>query len=349
MNTRSDYPSHLFKNRWELFCRWVNLQEQGNGKSSMWRRLISDFDLRQFPANPHEQLFRPNLFRGYNFYAEQHDSLRYQFKRIVLSFTYAVARAASYVRNRVWQINAYGLSVEQLTVHPAGVRWLKLLGLYDGFIDFCRQFQFSPHSAAGIKAYYVATRVLPYLQDVKQPRVIEIGGGFGNLAAIIHYKKPIFQYLIVDLPEMILHSSIALSTLYPEIPVYFLYPDSRDTYSPDLPGFFFCVPECVDKIASNSFDLGYNIDSFQEMTEPQVRGYLELMQRVLHEGAKLANLNRRKYLETESYDNNPLMYPYASNNKILVWETDLFMDRTLNYNRVRLDGWLMRIEKIHKI
>lgn len=314
----------------------------------MWQSLISDFDLRELPANPHEQLFRPNLFRGYNFYAEKHDSIGQKCRRIVLLITYGISRIANYILYRFWRINADGLGVEQLVIHPAGLRWLKRLGLYDGFTEFCRLYKFSPHCAAGIKAYYVASRLLPFLKSTTHPRVLEIGGGFGNLGAIICHKVPIFQYVIVDLPEMILHSSLALQTLYPDMPVYFLYPDSPTSYDPDLPGFYFCVPECTDKIHNSSFDFACNIDSFQEMTESQIHSYLQLVQRVLHEGAHFANLNRRKYLESERFDNNPLIYPYASCNKILVWETDLFMDRTFNYNRTRLDGWFMRIEKITK-
>jgi len=84
------------------------------------------------------------------------------------------------------------------------------------------------------------------------------------------------------------------------------------------------------------------------MTSEQVAGYIELTQRVVREDGHLLNLNRRKYLSEEKYDNNPLLYPYASSNKVLVWEVDHFMDRVLNYDHVRQDSWILRVERIRR-
>jgi hypothetical protein len=215
-------------------------------------------------------------------------------------------------------------------------------------MQFCNRFELSPHSAAGIKACYVASVLKPYVGAQPRPRVIEIGGGLGNLAAITHFQVPLFQYVVVDLPEMLLHSSMALRTYYPDVPAAFLYPGSPDVFRPDAPGFYYCTPDAVADLAEGAFDAGWNIDSFQEMTEGQVAGYLRLLQQAVRPGGHLVTLNRRKRLEAEGFDNNPLLYPYARENSVLRWETDLFMDRTFNFDRVRLDGWLLRVEQVRR-
>jgi len=348
MNSQPSPKQALFKDRWQSYCSWVSELNKNAGKSSMWQGLIDDFNIRTFPDDPSRELFRPKAFRGYNFYSKRHENFGFAVKRALLSFAYFFARAANLIRNRIWQINVGGLSVEQFAFHPAGLHHLQGLGLRQGLDEFCNRFGLSPYSATGVKAYYIGSKLLTYISTIENPRVIEIGGGFGNLAAVLHHKHPVRQYVIVDLPEMILHSSLALQTYFPEQSFYFLHPGSADRYDPNQPGFYFCVPESMAQLSDSTFDLGFNIDSFQEMTEPQVAGYLQLMQRVLRQDAHLINLNRRKYLAAERYDNNPLLYPYHPGNRVVQWETDFFMDRVFNFDRVRLESWLWRAEKINK-
>ncbi|WP_426480025.1 hypothetical protein [Leptospira borgpetersenii] len=84
------------------------------------------------------------------------------------------------------------------------------------------------------------------------------------------------------------------------------------------------------------------------MTEGQIKLYIDLIQKICKKRAHFININRRKKLEAESFDNNPLLYPYYHNNRILKWEVDRFMERVYNYSRGRIDGWILRIEEINK-
>jgi hypothetical protein len=81
-----------------------------------------------------------------------------------------------------------------------------------------------------------------------------------------------------------------------------------------------------------------NVDSFQEMSEFQVQSYLSLCQRLLVPQGVFLNLNRRKYLSKEKFDNNPLCYAYEARNRVLVWELDAFMSETFNWHNIRRDG-----------
>jgi hypothetical protein len=313
----------------------------------MWRHLVGDFRARP-DASPGRDASRPGDLHGYGLFPSRRETAGFRARRRLLEATYWLARAAAVARNRIWQANVGGAGIDHLAFHPAGLRWLAELGVDDQWRRFCERFELSRHSAAGIKACYVASLLVPHLEGRPEPRLIEIGGGVGNLVALTHFRVPLHQYAVVDLPEMLLHAAAALAACYPAVPHRYLYPGSEDVYAHDVPAFYFCVPERAGELAAGRFDAGCNVDSFQEMTEAQVAGYLALLQAALADGARLVTLNRRKYLEAERFDNNPLLYPYAPENRVLRWETDLFMDRVFNFDRVRLDGWLLRIEEVRK-
>ena len=336
-----------FSKCFNQFSEWAEQLDVIKRRSSMWEVMIKDFDLRQDSTESRAKLFEPDYFRGYNFIYAKHETVCFTLKRYLLVATYWISKVLRFLSNRVWGVNQ-NINPPQLSYHPVGKRVLKELGLYASYNKFCDHFKFSRYCSNGIKLYYCATKFVPYLRKIPKPRVIEIGGGTGNFAACVHFSNPTHQYLIIDLPEMLLHSSLTLNTCFPDMPCYFLFPGSQDTYQAEQRGFYFCVPECTEQLIDNTFDMGCNIDSFQEMTKKQVSSYIKLMQKVLRDEAILMTINRRKFLVNENYDNNPLLYPYNHANKIMVWEVDGFMDRVLNFNHVRRDSWLCRIEKIQK-
>jgi ubiquinone/menaquinone biosynthesis C-methylase UbiE len=322
---------------------WVAEQDKGTGKSSMWQGLIADFEMSARDENYKDQVFQLNAKRSYNFFYAKHETLAFVIRRLALGANFWLVRAANFLRNKLWKTNIYGLGEGQLAFHPAGLRWLKSVGFYEAYEAFCREYRMSLYCANGIKAFYLASKMKPYISGGS--RFIEVGAGLGNLATILIHQNQPTQYVIVDLPEMLLNSAMTLHTLFPERECYFVYPGSTSTYSATQPGIYFCAPECLPQIDNEMFDLGVNVDSFQEMTNKQVELYLSLFQRVIRKGGFIANINRRKYLDAEKFDNNPLMYPYDPRNNILAWEVDLFMDRVFNLNHGRLDGWIWRIEQ----
>jgi ubiquinone/menaquinone biosynthesis C-methylase UbiE len=329
MKAKSFNAMDRFRAHWEEFREWVSAQDRNEGKSSMWQNLIRDFAI-------------DDDRRAYGFLPLERETAGFFLRRKVLETSYFIARASSYIRSRAWRLNASGLGMGHLAYHPSGIRWLKELGLYEGWREFCARHRISEHSSNAIKSYYVACVLAS--AHAKGSRILEIGGGLGTLAGIVQDMLEPTAYVIVDLPEMLLLSSVRLRRMYPEIPAVFLYPGSA---AEPQDGFVFCTPETISRLPTDGFDLACNIDSFQEMTEQQVATYIDLAQRVTKPSGLFLNINRRKYLEAERYDNNPLMYPYKSN-LVLRWETDVFMDRTMNYDRVRLDGWILRLERLVK-
>jgi len=211
--------------------------------------------------------------------------------------TYHLVRILNLFSTKLWSVNltAAGNQKKELTGHPVGSRALKRLGLMDGYISFCRKHNFVSHGCYNsMKCWYIASILNKQILTKENVNIIEIGGGVRNLASIMLDKLKINQYFIVDLPEMILNSSMAIHALYPELPIHFLAGDDAEQ-SLDKPGIYFCPPESINRIPSDYFDLGINIDSFQEMNESQVEEYLKLIQRVCKQGATFVNLNRRKF------------------------------------------------------
>lgn len=126
-----------------------------------------------------------------------------------------------------------------------------------------------------------------------RPVVWEIGAGWGGFARVFKTHVPNSTYVIVDLPQTMLFSTVYLGTLFPDARVHYL-----DIENP-LPAekwsefdFVFVPHIAVDKIAAPRLDLALNMVSFQEMTTDQVRGYVNA---AADAGARfLYSLNRER-------------------------------------------------------
>ena len=73
------------------------------------------------------------------------------------------------------------------------------------------------------------------------------------------------------------------------------------------------------------------------MSSSQIDDYFKFIYNKLQKSTIFININRRKYLDEESFDNNPLIYPYKINSKILSWKVDEFYDNVQNSVNVRKD------------
>lgn len=340
-----------FDRGWSAFNQWVSARARAEGKSSMWQEYIADFDLHRgrigLPADLRAFAFNASWFRHYGFLEQHRVPSRYPVRQAMLRLNDFVVRALKVLRTVAWNRNLGGFGKTELTGHPAFARELMRRGLWAGFVEFCRRHRLAPAGYNAMKSYYAASVVSEAIGATKPVSVLEIGGGVGTLASVLLDRHDVARYCIVDLPEMILNSSIALRALYPDLPIHFMYPGGASELPPGR-GVFCFVPEAAHLLPSSSCDVAVNIDSFQEMTRAQVAGYVTLAQRVVRDGGAFVNLNRRKFLGPERFDNNPLMYPYVAGNIVRRWEVDDYMNRTLNLGGSRSDSWVLRVESVVK-
>ena len=124
--------------------------------------------------------------------------------------------------------------------------------------------------------------VLPRLETVHQPTIMEIGAGYGGMAHHLMTMFPGARYVIVDIPETLLFSASYLTMIHgkdrvqlldSDIPVASISPEG----SPEG-GTFLMVPNVLlSSLSSLHFGLAINMNSFQEMIESQVTQYLEFL------------------------------------------------------------------------
>jgi putative sugar O-methyltransferase len=102
------------------------------------------------------------------------------------------------------------------------------------------------------------------LTDLSQvSRVLEIGAGYGRMAQVLTTLRPDVEYTIVDIPPAIAVSKYYLSRVMPNSKIRFL------------------LPQELNSLAAGSFDLAFNISSFDEMPAEFSVHYLQEIDRVV--------------------------------------------------------------------
>lgn len=153
--------------------------------------------------------------------------------------------------------------------------------------------------------------IIDFLKEIIAKRgsatIIEIGGGYGAMAYFIRKILPQVKYIIVDLPETLLFSSIYLSINLPEdSPVIFdgkgfqkLRPENKEVEESKI----ILVPNNLSDeyfMKYPNADLVLNYASFGEMTSKQVELYAKLSASVLGDAGILVESNQREQKHTHS-------------------------------------------------
>jgi SAM-dependent methyltransferase len=120
------------------------------------------------------------------------------------------------------------------------------------------------------------------LKDDKKKTILEIGGGYGGFAHHLSKLSSSTTYVILDLPETFLFSAPYLTLHNPEKKIYVYDKDDFDDFiQSDISAFdFVFIPNYkLDQLVNIRFDIVLNVNSMQEMTTPQVREYLDFVQK----------------------------------------------------------------------
>jgi hypothetical protein len=180
--------------------------------------------------------------------------------------------------------------------------------------------------------FYYVTLVEDYARKVlgeKRPlRVLEIGGGGGTFARILYERGLIAEYHDLDLPEILLSASLALSRGLP-----------HETFrfgGVTLPGasegpatFNFWPAQHAGDLPCHHFDLIVNFASFQEMDNETRDGYVRSVRDYAAGPTIFINSNRLQNLpqaDGSTRLNHPLLYPYDPREEVLEWGVDLAQD-----------------------
>ena len=118
-------------------------------------------------------------------------------------------------------------------------------------------------------------RIFCGLSSGKSNKILEIGGGYGRLAEVFfNVYKGLNKYVLVDaVPVSIMYSYLYLRAVLPKAKIGFYLFDEYDLDKYDI----FIIPtwHFVAKNKTN-FDIGVNIESFQEMNQVEVDRYMKI-------------------------------------------------------------------------
>ena len=159
-----------------------------------------------------------------------------------------------------------------------------------------------------------------------QINICEIGAGWGRIAYYLTQLNSKLSYYVFDIPHTLLiaHEYLLENTNHIKV---FNYNDSKKL-GDKIPGIYFLTPHFLEDFKPKYFDITINIASFQEMSQAQVKGYLDIINKT---SSLLYTQQRYKDLEM-SYDK----YEYPLN-----WEK--LIDKDVNFHPL----WFEQMFKIY--
>jgi putative sugar O-methyltransferase len=200
-----------------------------------------------------------------------------------------------------------------------------------------------------VTAYYYCNILSGYTDINHTKRILEIGGGNGNLISCLSRFTSNSTIIDVDLPETLSHSILYISELFPKSKI--LMPNEAKSSDFSNYDFIFITPKQLNLINDNSVDLSINTDSFQEMTQNQIEVYFKLIQRVGKNESLFFTRNRVEKIpcgpdsyekEVSEIPNRFSEYPWNPDNKTLIYEICKLT------RLVQLDNCYLRLEQISK-
>jgi putative sugar O-methyltransferase len=226
-------------------------------------------------------------------------------------------------------------AVKEEWEHMYALEFLRNEGLTEEYLAFIGPLRIRSSMAVARFFYYFKT-LLGYSRFLPPGpwNVLEIGAGAGNYACFLQRGGRVRNYVIVDLPEMLLHSSHTVAKYIPSAKITF---DDPSGFDPSAPGvnFYFLPPPGVKRLPAAAFDLCLNFNSFMEMDADVRDGYIAEVYRLGRPGALFYNVNRRQRAlpqrDGSIFDNNPLFYPYRATDRVLLWEEDKFQQATRSW------------------
>lgn len=207
-------------------------------------------------------------------------------------------------------VRGYGSQVERLIRDPG--LCAKLVSEYD---DLCARFgaafveplldgsvgapRYHDHRGLALDRHdmrliYNAGRLAPLLAGTERPRVVEIGAGYGGLAAKLKALVPGASIILIDLPEANAIQTFYLSTRFPNARLVLAEDWKRDGAAALAGDFDFAIlpTVAVADLAAGSVDLGINIRSMMEMLPQVVADYIAHLERVVKAGGHFYCANR---------------------------------------------------------
>lgn len=216
--------------------------------------------------------------------------------------------------------------------------WLFLdsIQLLDEYLDLAGTLAIRPDMSSA-RHFYYARRLRETLRHLGAGpvRVLEIGAGAGNLAMLLFHYGLVADYTIIDLPEMLLMSGVNLEARAGCGCRFLEYPSGLAL---ERRVHLLSADQDLGPLPDETFGLVLNFNSFSEMPPAVVAAYFTTLYRTARSGAVFMNVNRIQEHHQEDgqvYDMNPLLFPYAPGDRVLVWDVDPFQQFVRQFCRAK--------------
>ena len=163
-------------------------------------------------------------------------------------------------------------------------------------------------------------------QKNKEIRVLEIGGGYGGLAAKLKILLPLAKFTIIDIPHAGVLQTYYLTRIHSEKDVAVV--ELKDA-NPTGGASFLIVPNSrKDFVESQRFDLAINSRSFMEMDQVVIQDYFDLIQQTLNVDGIFFNCNRL-WKNAGDKPTQISKYPYDNFWDLISMSTSFFQANTI--------------------
>ena len=168
-------------------------------------------------------------------------------------------------------------------------------------------------------------------QKTERITILEIGGGYGGLAAKLKRLLPNSKIVIVDIPHAGLLQTYYLGQALPtaQLVVHPIGDGGLGLRQDQALGDFFIVPNNKATDLSNfKFDLVVNSRSFMEMDQREIASYFDLIQKTLQPGGLFFNCNRL-WKNAGDKPTQISKYPYDDKWSLVSLSTSFFQNNTI--------------------
>ena len=291
-----------FENRRLEYKKQLNLQN--NNVSFIWKKLRKDFQkkkshLRGYGLSTHKQ-YKINLYILFSKY------LNLPFKIII----YIMETLKKNIQRVLsWFIFNFDFNAAErfgFGNYPGDIFGKAFL---DSFLNKYSKYNIS-YSYNTLKAFYYLSKLNEYVKIKNDIKILEIGAGVFNFGHLLSYELDKFEYVICDLPEMILNAHQQITDIY--LPIckgnYDVYlPNEIDNFQnsdSDRKILFITSEQLRNGILSDEkkFDMFINHESFAEMDINVVNDYLKKIKTLMKKGAIVNLVNRHTRPQANLYD-----------------------------------------------
>lgn len=161
--------------------------------------------------------------------------------------------------------------------------------------------------------------------------ILEIGGGYGGLAAKLKTLLPLSRISIIDLPHAGLLQTFYLQSLFPKsrlIVAEYLRDNNDDTLEQRNTDFSILPTSMVECLKNQSFDLVINSRSFMEMDQKMIKDYFDLIQSRIVTGGLFFNCNRL-WKNAGDRPTQIARYPYDDRWQLVSLSSSFFQNNTI--------------------